>query len=73
MRKILDGVEVGHLTSPDVTPQGIQMFALCVKKANKLDAAGTKEVRDQMFATEFKAQAKRYLDELRKQAMIEVK
>ncbi|HEY1541662.1 MAG TPA: SurA N-terminal domain-containing protein [Xanthobacteraceae bacterium] len=73
MRKILDGVEVGHLTSPDVTAQGIQMFALCVKKANKLDAAGTKEVRDQMFAAEFKTQAKRYLEELRKQAMIEVK
>ena len=73
LRKILDGVEVGHLTSPEVTAQGIQMFALCVKKANKLDSAGTKEVRDQLFAAEFQAKSKRYLEEIRKQAMIEVK
>jgi peptidyl-prolyl cis-trans isomerase SurA len=73
MRKLLDEVEVGHLTSPDTTPQGVQMFALCAKKANKLDSASTKEVRDQMFAQEFQAKSKRYLAELRKEAMIEVK
>jgi peptidyl-prolyl cis-trans isomerase SurA len=73
MRKLLDDVEVGHLTSPDVTPKGIQMFALCVKKTNKLDNAASKEVRDQMFAQEFQAKSKRYLEELRRQAMIEVK
>jgi peptidyl-prolyl cis-trans isomerase SurA len=72
-RKILDGVEVGKLTSPEVTPQGIQMFALCVKKANKLDNAASKEVRDQMFAAQFQVRSKRYLEELRRQAMIEVK
>jgi peptidyl-prolyl cis-trans isomerase SurA len=73
LRKILDDVEVGHLTPPEVTPQGIQMFALCVKKANQLDNAASKEVRDQMFAQEFQAKSKRYLEELRRQAMIEVK
>ena len=73
LRKILDEVSVGKLTSPDVTPQGIQMFALCAKRENKLDNAASKEVRDQMFAQEFQAKSKRYLDELRKQAMIEVK
>jgi len=72
-RKILDDLEVGHLTSPDPTPQGIQMFALCSKKANRLDNAASKEVRDQMFAQEFQAKSKRYLEELRRQAMIEVK
>jgi peptidyl-prolyl cis-trans isomerase SurA len=73
MRKILDGIEVGHLTSPDTTAQGIQMFALCSKKANTLDSAATKEVRDQMFAQQFQEKSKRYLAELRRQAMIEVK
>jgi peptidyl-prolyl cis-trans isomerase SurA len=73
LRKILDDVEIGHLTSPEVTPKGVQMFALCVKKSNKLDNAASKEVRDQMFAQEFQTQAKRYLDELRRGAMIEVK
>jgi peptidyl-prolyl cis-trans isomerase SurA len=73
LRKILDDVEVGHLTSPELTPKGVQMFALCVKKSNKLDNAASKEVRDQMFAQQFQNQAKRYLNELRRQAMIEVK
>jgi peptidyl-prolyl cis-trans isomerase SurA len=73
LRKILDEIEVGKLTSPDVTPQGIQMFALCAKKSNKLDNAASKEVRDQMFAQEFQAKSKRDLEELRHKAMIEVK
>jgi peptidyl-prolyl cis-trans isomerase SurA len=72
-RRMLDEVEVGHLTGPDVTPLGIQTFALCVKKANKLDNAASKEARDRIFAAKFQAQSKRYLEELRHGAMIEVK
>ncbi len=73
MRKLLDEVAVGKLTSPDVTAQGIQMFALCGKRASQVDSAATKEARDEMFAAQFQAKSKRYLEELRKQAMIEVK
>ncbi len=73
LRKMLDELDVGKLTSPDVTPQGIQMFALCARKQNQLDAAATKEVRDQMFAEQFQAKSKSYLEVLRKSAMIEVK
>jgi peptidyl-prolyl cis-trans isomerase SurA len=73
MRKLLDDVAVGKLTSPDVTPQGIQMFALCAKRENKVDSAASKEVRDEMFAEQFQAKSKHYLEVLRKQAMIEVK
>src|SRR5262249_41363501 len=73
MRKILDEVAVGKLTSPDVTAQGIQMFALCSKRENKVDSAATKEARDEMFAEQFQAKSKRFLAELRKGAMIEIK
>jgi peptidyl-prolyl cis-trans isomerase SurA len=73
MRKILDEVAIGKLTSPDVTPQGVQMFALCGKRENQVDSAATKETRDEMFAAQFQAKSKRYLEVLRKQAMIEVK
>lgn len=72
-RKMLDELDVGKLTSPDLTPQGIQMFALCQRKQNQVDAAATKEVRDQMFAEKFQQKSKQYLEELRKSAMIEVK
>jgi peptidyl-prolyl cis-trans isomerase SurA len=73
MRKILDDVTVGKLTSPDVTAQGVQMFALCAKREMQTDSAATKEARDEMFAAQFQAKSKRYLEELRRGSMIEVK
>jgi peptidyl-prolyl cis-trans isomerase SurA len=73
LRKILDDTAVGKLTSPEVTAQGVEMFALCAKKENRLDAAAKKEVRDEMFAEQFQAKSKRYLKILRNGAMIEVK
>jgi peptidyl-prolyl cis-trans isomerase SurA len=73
LRKILDDTTVGKLTSPEVTAQGVEMFALCARKENQLDAAAKKEVRDEMFAEQFQEKSKRYLSILRSSAMIEVK
>jgi peptidyl-prolyl cis-trans isomerase SurA len=73
LRAILDSVEVGHLTPPEQTSEGIQMFAICSKKESKSDSPGLKEVRDKMFEKKFGAKANRYLADLRRQAMIEYK
>src|SRR3984885_4237718 len=73
LRDILDKTDVGHLTPPEQTAEGIQMFALCGKKENKSDTPGKKEVRDELFQQKFGAQAKRYLAEIRRAAMIEYK
>jgi peptidyl-prolyl cis-trans isomerase SurA len=73
LRSILDNIEVGHLTPPEQTPEGIQMFAVCSKKESKTEAPGLKEVRDKMFEKKFGAKANRYLADLRRQAMIEYK
>ena len=73
LRSILDNVEVGHLTPPEQTAEGIQMFAVCSKKESKTDAPGLKEVRDKMFEKKFGAKANRYLADLRRRAMIEYK
>ena len=73
LRTILDNVEVGHLTPPEQTAEGIQMFAVCSKKESKTDAPGLKEVRDKMFEKKFGTKANRYLADLRRQAMIEYK
>jgi peptidyl-prolyl cis-trans isomerase SurA len=72
-RDILEKTDVGHLTPPEQTSEGIQMFALCVKKETKNDTPGKKEVRDEISQQKFGAQAKRYLAELRRAAMIEYK
>ena len=73
LRQILDGTAIGHLTPPEQTAEGIQMFAVCAKKETKSESPEMKEIRDQMFQQKFGAQAKRYLDTLRRQAMIEYK
>ena len=65
--------EVTRTTAPEMTPQGIQMFALCEKKESKSDSPAKSEARQQIFSKKFEAESKRYLDEIRKQAMIEYK
>jgi peptidyl-prolyl cis-trans isomerase SurA len=73
LRAILDGTEVGHLTPPEQTDDGIQMFALCSKRETKSDTPDKRKVRDEMFQQKFGAQAKRYLQRIRREAMIEYK
>lgn len=72
-RELLAKMDVGRLTAPESTPQGVQMFALCEKKESKTDAPAKTEARQQIYAKKFEAESKRYLDEIRKQAMIEYK
>jgi peptidyl-prolyl cis-trans isomerase SurA len=73
LRDILDKTDVGHLTPPEQTAEGIQMFAMCGKKETKTDTPGRKEVRDELSQQKFGVQAKRYLADLRRSAMIEYK
>ncbi len=73
LRDILDNTEVGHLTPPEQTDEGIQMFAICSKKESKTDTPEARKLRDEMFEKKFGAKAKRYLADLRRQAMIEYK
>jgi peptidyl-prolyl cis-trans isomerase SurA len=49
------------------------MFALCSKKEIKVEAAALKEARQQIFMERFQRQSKKYLQELRRGAMIEMK
>jgi len=72
-RELLGSMEVGRLTTPDVTAQGLQMFALCEKKASKADSPAKTELRQQIYLKRFEAESKKFLDEIRKQAMIEYK
>ena len=73
LRDVLASIPVGHLTAPEATEQGLQMFALCNKKESKVDSPLKREMRQELFAKRYDAEAKRYLDEIRKQAMIEYK
>jgi len=73
LRSILDGTPIGHLTPPETTAEGVQMFAVCGKRETKSETPGMREVRDQLFQQKFGVKAKRYLEDLRRGAMIEYK
>ncbi|MGY3446013.1 MULTISPECIES: SurA N-terminal domain-containing protein [unclassified Bradyrhizobium] len=71
LRDILDKTPVGHLTPPEVTKQGIEMVALCGRKATTVDTPKKREMRDKMYVQKYEAKSKAYLQEVRKAAMIE--
>ncbi len=73
LRELLGKMEVGHLTTPEMTPQGLQMFAVCEKKSTKTDSPVKVQMRQELFAKRFETEAKKFLVEIRKQAMIEYK
>jgi len=73
LRELLGNMQVGHLTTPEVTAQGLQMFAVCNKKESKTETPLKRELREQIFTKRFESESKKFLDEIRKSAMIEYK
>lgn len=71
LREVLNRVDVGKLTPPEVTAGGVEVFAVCDKKETSADTPGKRQVREEMFQERFQTQATRYLKELRSGAMIE--
>jgi peptidyl-prolyl cis-trans isomerase SurA len=70
-RAILDSTPIGHLTPPEQTMQGIEMFAVCAKEKATGDTIGMAQTREAMVSERYNAQAKRYLEQLRREAIIE--
>jgi len=73
LRDILGNIEVGHLTAPEVTAQGLQMFAVCSKKETTAESPLRRAVREQLFTKRFESESKKFLEDIRKSAMIEYK
>lgn len=71
LRDLLDKTEVGHLTPPEITRQGVEMVAVCGKKVTSVDTPKKKEIREKMFAEKYEKRSKSYLDNIRRSAMIE--
>jgi peptidyl-prolyl cis-trans isomerase SurA len=72
-REILNNTVIGHLTPPDITTQGVEVFAVCGKAPAPGDTPAKRQVRDEMFNERYQALSKKFLKELRSQALIEYK
>lgn len=73
LRDVLAKLEIGRLSSPDATPQGWQMFALCNKKETTSDSPAKREMRDKLYNERYEAESKKFLEDIRRSAMIEYK
>ncbi len=73
LRDLLDKLPLGHLTTADVTAQGLQMFALCDKKQTTQDLPMKTKLREEIFAKRYQAASRSFLEELRRSAWIEYK
>jgi peptidyl-prolyl cis-trans isomerase SurA len=70
LREVLEKTEIGHLTAPEITQQGVEIYALCGKQKSE-NAPAKKEIRDEMAQEVFQSLSKKMMKELRDQAMIE--
>jgi peptidyl-prolyl cis-trans isomerase SurA len=71
LRKVLDAVEVGKLTAPEVTKVGIEMFAMCAKKESTDNSPGKVKAKAAIESKRYEEKSKAYLQEIRRGAMIE--
>ena len=73
LRDLLNKMPIGQLTTPEMTAQGLQMFALCDRKQTTTESPLKRKVRDELFTKRFQAESDKFLEEIRKSAMIEYK
>src|SRR5262249_24555799 len=71
LRDLLEKTQVGHLTPPEQTKQGVEMVALCARNKTTVDTPKKKEIRDKMFVEKYEAKSKSYLQQVRNAAMTE--
>jgi peptidyl-prolyl cis-trans isomerase SurA len=71
LRELLDKTPVGHLTTPEITKQGVEMVVLCGRKPTTVDTPKKREIREKMYTEKYEKKSKDYLQEIRKAAMIE--
>ncbi len=70
---MLNSLEIGKLTAPEATAQGIEVFALCGKQETRAETPRKQEARQDIYAKRYEAQSKRYLERVRRSSMIEYK
>lgn len=70
-RKQVEETEVGHLSAPVRTGEGLEMFAVCEKDTVRSTEAAIEEVQSEIVSEEGQIFSRQYLRNLRKDAVIE--
>ena len=70
-RAILLATEDGRLTPPTITSSGIELYAVCARRAVARNDEQRKEVRTKLISQEYNSLARRHLRDLRQDAFVE--
>ena len=71
MRELLNSTPDGKLTAPERTEAGVEVVAVCSRREVAGQTAVMNEVRQELVSERLQSQAKRYMAELRRAALIE--
>ncbi len=70
-RKLIEKTPVGQLTPPQQSGNAMEMLAICGKKDVESDAEARAEIQDKMLVQEGELMARRYIRDLRRDAIIQ--
>ena len=70
LRAMLEATPEGHLTPPQRGASGIEMIALCDRRASRDDSALREEVQAEILSGKLQAAGERYYQDLRRAAVI---
>ena len=73
LRDILNNTPIGKLTKPEENAQGVAVFALCERQQNTADTLEKRKAKAELFNARYDAVSKRYLNDVRRSAIIEYK
>ncbi|HOV03088.1 MAG TPA: SurA N-terminal domain-containing protein [Kaistiaceae bacterium] len=71
LAKSLEETAIGHLTKPQVEAGGVNLIAVCDKREIVSEAAAQDEVKSEMLTEQGEILARRYIRDLRQDAVIE--
>jgi peptidyl-prolyl cis-trans isomerase SurA len=70
-RSVLLATKAGEMTPPSYAPGGVELYAVCARNEKALADAKRDEVHRELQAQEFEMMARKYLKDLRQDAVIE--
>lgn len=71
LKQLLDKTEIGRLTPPEVAQAGIETFAMCGKREVRGESSQKREIKDELSTSQFNAESKKFMAELKRQSLIE--
>lgn len=72
-QQVARSAEVGSVSSPVRTPLGVHLLAVCGRRAGGAEAPDTRQIENQLFRQNLATLGRRYMRDLREDALIEMK